>query len=99
MPLETRAECWQKQNSNRFWCREDTNASLFGKHSPVPTEEAGTHGFVNQRIGLDKDEHTDMVTVLSSSMKAAVFVNVYGEEIKYLFSIVQKLVLENLTKL
>ena len=34
-----------------------------GKSSPVHTEEAGTHGFINQRIGRSEDEHIDLVMV------------------------------------
>ena len=31
--------------------------------SPVLTEEAGRYGFINRRVGLGKDEHTDMGTI------------------------------------
>ena len=74
---------------------------------PALTEEAGRYGFINRRVGLGKTNILMCGLFKSSSTKAAVnlgqkdvetnrmLMNVYVEEIKYLFSIVQKLVLEN----
>ena len=80
----------------------------FGRVYQYLQEEAGRDGFINRRVGLVKDEHTDVGDYsCHPSTKAAVhleqkdvesnrmYMNVYVEEIKYLFSIVQKLVLAN----
>ena len=55
MRQETGAECWQTKMKEILvpW---GPNAPLFGERLPVLAEEAGTHGFINHRIGWSKDE-------------------------------------------
>ena len=88
--------------------REGVNASLFwAKFTSYLQKKLDVTEFINRRVGLGKNEHTDVGLFMSTSTKAAVhlgqkdvenntmFMNMYVEEIKYLFSIIQKLVLEN----
>ena len=94
-----------EKNKKRFMFREDSDASLLGGSFQVHSE-AGTHGAIKKICDV-KTSILIRGLFMSSSMKAAVrlgqnyvdynrmFMNEYVEEINYLFSIVQRLILEN----
>ena len=105
-PWETKVEWWRKTKMKEFAGTARTSMHLcLEKVLPALTEEAGRYWFINWRVGLGKDEHTDMgiirVIFNESSWSSwtqrfesnRMFMNVYLQEIKYLFSIVQKWVL------
>ena len=72
--LETKTREWKLTSTSHWkqrqgggkkkwkscWYCKDFNASLFGERLPVLTEGAGRYGFINRRVGLGKDEHTDV---------------------------------------
>ena len=89
------------------WYREDLNASLFGKFYQYLQKKLDVTDSSIEELGSAKTNILMWGLFMSSSTKATVhlgqidveenrmFMNVYVEEIKSLFSIVQKLVLEN----
>ena len=84
-----------KKNERVCWYREDLNAWLFGKVYQYLQKKLDVTDSPIEELGSAKTNILIWGIFMSSPTKSAVFMNVYVEEIKYLFSILQKMVLEN----